>query len=466
MVCKKCGFENIEESMFCNKCGARLEQTNDEILYNNEMNKNIIENKDIDIDSIKRKKFINKIIKKISIKNKTFVITITAVFIIAVVLGLFYSYNKDVSTFKSLFNNKEYSQAQKYYSDVIKNLGESKKGKMDNSIKNYFIDKATQIKEGYIKDTKYDYNNEVAILNNMVSYNLGDNEIKLIKDYIIKVGDSRNSYYKGTEALKNNDYMTATVNFQKVVEDDSNYNEVQGKLKEILPELKKQQIESSEKLFQSKDYDKAISSIQIISQYFDNDEELNNKLTLYKSEKEKQGKLIVQQKESRKNELLSYVNKYTDKVSNEIMYSPKPYGDKLNIPLNGVIFYPYLRGEIGSDVFKLIAGFNREEWVFIKKIVCNADGIIFEINFSYFDRESDVGIGTGIDEWVEIPSFDTISTTSDQNPKLLENLNKLGKASNALIKFQGDTKSFDYTLTQEQKNTLLNMIELHNVSKH
>ncbi|WP_291566407.1 hypothetical protein [Clostridium sp. UBA2485] len=103
----------------------------------------------------------------------------------------------------------------------------------------------------------------------------------------------------------------------------------------------------------------------------------------------------------------------------------------------------------------------------MRKIICNADGYIFELNFDYFSRKTEVVVGGGVDEWVEIPCFDRkdIDIGIDKNPKMLEDLIKLGKSRNALIKFEGDTQAMDYTLTEEQKNILLNVIELHNISK-
>ncbi|WP_242849871.1 hypothetical protein [Clostridium botulinum] len=48
---------------------------------------------------------------------------------------------------------------------------------------------------------------------------------------------------------------------------------------------------------------------------------------------------------------------------------------------------------------------------------------------------------------------------------MITNLKKLGKAKKALIKFEGDTQSLDYELTSNQKNTLLEVIELHEICK-
>ncbi|KOC31606.1 hypothetical protein ADU81_13115 [Clostridium botulinum] len=147
-------------------------------------------------------------------------------------------------------------------------------------------------------------------------------------------------------------------------------------------------------------------------------------------------------------------------------YVPKPYGELINIGESSVIFYPYLRGEVGSDVLKLIAGFNRSEWVFTKNIKCNADGEIFDLKFDYFERKSNVGFGTGIYEWIEIPVLeDTVFSDCNTNLNMITNLKKLGKAKKALIKFEGDTQSLDYELTSNQKNTLLEVIELHEICK-
>lgn len=43
MICPKCGSENYDKSLFCNKCGSKLEIEDIDIIDNNEMKKDIVD---------------------------------------------------------------------------------------------------------------------------------------------------------------------------------------------------------------------------------------------------------------------------------------------------------------------------------------------------------------------------------------------------------------------------------------
>lgn len=458
MICSKCGMENDEGSLFCNKCGEKL--TFDE----QEVNKLSIQeetgSKKSFIDKLKESRYFNT--------KKKLTVSLLGIIILIIFISV-YALNGDIRTFKEFYNNKKYQEAKDFYNKIEKNNSENKQEKFENDIKEYFSSKIKDIQTSFISNKdKTDCNEELEILNNMAYYKTNSTEVNSAKGKIENLKNSRVAFKDGQEFSEKKRYFQAIEEFEKVIKEDSNYNESQNKIKTLFPLAKKEKLLEAEKCFKSKDYSNALDSITVLLKYFPNDKELKQKESLYQKENQKAEEIVAKQKEKRKQAILSQMNKYVDSVTNEIMYVPKPYGEKLDISRNGVIFYPYLRGEVGSDVLKLIVGFNKEDWVFMNKIICNADGEVFDINFEYFDRKTEVGFGSGVYEWVEIPSFDTFdmdTSSMDKNPNLINNLKKLSKAKVALVKFQGDTKAFDYTLTSSQKSTLLNVAELHEMCK-
>lgn len=455
MTCPMCGAENLEDSLFCNKCGTKLNS-----------NTNFIRK-----DKVKLKEKIRIIASfrnNAILKNKRNRIILLLIILGFTILCSVYFYNKDTRKFIHLFNNKKYSDAQTYYNEVIDKFGDNKKNRIDKSLKDYFRKQSNKIKEDFLNDEKnLEYSVQIATLERMLYYDIDNEEIKSAQYFLTKLRDSRHAFNEAEKAFSNKDYYNSILQYKNVIEDDKSFSNAEKRINEILPLLKKERFDLAEKHYKAKEIDSAIDALSSITKFYDNDKALNEKLNFYKAEKVKEDKIIAEKKENRKNELLTYMSKYVDSVSNNVMYVHKPYGEALEIHANEVIFQPYLRGELGSTVFKLIAGFNRSNWLFMRKIICNADGYIFELNFDYFNRNTEIVVGGGVDEWVEIPCFDRkdIDIGINKNPKMLEDLIKLGKSRNALIKFEGDTQAMDYTLTEEQKNILLNVIELHNISK-
>lgn len=444
MTCPMCGAENLEDSLFCNKCGAKLNSNTNFIRENKVKHK-------------EKMRIIKNLRNNTTLKNKRNRIILLLIILGVTILCSVYFYNKDTRKFIHLFDNKKYNDAQIYYNEVIGKFGDNKKNRIDKSLKDYFRKQSNKIKEDFSNDEKnLDYYVGMATLKKMLYYDINNEDIKAAQYFLTKLRDSRYAFNEGEKAFKNKDYYKSILQYKNVIESDKNFSNAEKRMREILPLLKKDRFDLAEKHYKAKDFNKAIDDLNSITKFYDDDKELNEKLSFYKAEKVKC-----------KNELLTYMNKYVDSVSKSVMYVHKPYGDVLEIPTDGIIFQGYLRGEIGSTTFKLIAGFNRSDWLFMEKIICNADGSVFELNFGPFDKKSKVIIGGGIYEWAEIACFDEEYThiEIDKNPKMLEDLTKLAKSKNALIKFEGNIQSMDYTLTEEQKNMLLNVIELHNISK-
>ncbi|ABK62125.1 zinc ribbon domain-containing protein [Clostridium novyi] len=403
MFCHKCGTENDNSSVYCSKCGKKLKKQDSK-------NKNKI--------LVLFKKVISKLDKVVEslLKDKKKLCISLGVMIAIIILNIcicVHINNKDINAFKKAFNAEKYEDAKQVYSNVINNNDKNKQDKFDKKIGKYLTNKISHLQNDFINDkNRSDCNKELDVLDQMYYYKFNFEQINKSKEKIKKYSDSRKAFKNGIKLEKNKNYFYALEQFNNVIKDDTNYSEAQNHMKDILLKAKEDMLKKSEEY------------------------------------------------------LLSKVNKCKDKVSEDVTYMPKPYGELIDIGEGSVIFYPYLRGEVGIDVLKLIAGFNRSEWVFTKNIKCNADGEIFDLKFDYFDRKSNVGFGTGIYEWIEIPVLeDTILSDYNTNLNMIDNLKKLGKAKKALIRFEGDTQFLDYELTSNQKNTLLEVIELHEICK-
>jgi len=447
MKCPNCETELSIGDLYCSKCGHHVDSGENNTIDS------IVENEEATSLS---ETTPAKGLRGLSRRTIAF-ISIGAMIVLCVALTGAFLWNTPVHAFEKLYSQKQFGKAQELYTSI------EKKGDKDscNSIKKYLSDNIAEVKSNFI-NRKINLTQANQFLNDVASFPIVNTEAIGVKTFVNQLDTSHQAYKNGLEQLSKDKYDLAVEELGKVIPDDSNYETSKKKISEVLPKLKEQKLKEAEDLFAKKKYGEAVSAIQVALKYIDNDSELKQKMEFYQGEQNKAKKEF----EQRKQQLLSTVTRFQDPVSNKITYFPKPYGDKITFTLGGVIFYPYLRGELGDDSFKLIAGFNRDDWVFMDRIVCNADGYVFELNFNSFDRNTEVEYGAGVDEWVEILAFDRFPSfkSKDLNPNILDDLKKLANANLALIKFEGDTKSFDYVLAPYQKNTINNILELHNMN--
>lgn len=475
--CPKCNADIVDENRFCGKCGYKFEDIK-EIINKTELPENILEQEDDHNPIISRIKFKtkNKLSKTKEIAKLFFNYTknnkrkISLIVVIIILVSSISAYlNSPLKKIQRFCDQDLYYQAKTLYSSTMDKSNNNEKEKLDEALKEYFGSKIKNIEHDFLYD-KIDFDTASKELNNIKIFWIADGLVKISEEKISKLNESQISYQKGLDYINNNDEPKGVYELSKVIQEDLNYTSARNEINNVLPIVKQEKLEEAETYFQNKEYQKALDSVIFLSEYFEEDVDIKNKLILYKTSKERADEEERLKMEQRKKELIALTNRHVDSVTKVVTYTPKPYGSLINIPRGGVIFYPYLRGELGSDVLKLIAGFNRQDWIFMESIICNADGYVFTINFDYFDRKSEVGFGSGVYEWIEIASFDTIDNAqqyglNDNNPRLLENLKKLANSNSALVKFKGDTYAFDYALTSTQKESIRNIIDLHSFRK-
>ncbi|MFF2910020.1 hypothetical protein [Paenibacillus sp. NPDC057934] len=94
--------------------------------------------------------------------------------------------------------------------------------------------------------------------------------------------------------------------------------------------------------------------------------------------------------------------------------------------------------------------YSGDRWLFIEKFVINADGEVFEIAPGYSEISRDNGSG---DVW----EYYDVTIIKDIYDKVL----KIANSNKAIIRFEGENRQYDMTVTDKQKKAMLNMLKLY-----
>lgn len=160
--------------------------------------------------------------------------------------------------------------------------------------------------------------------------------------------------------------------------------------------------------------------------------------------------------EARKGELQNHFEIKEDKVENVTFIMPSKTLHQ------GLFFYPYIGVEGSKKYMWLRVGFQEKAsantlFVFTKIKVRNGDQLE-ELKFNPLDKMSNVDLlGSGMTETVDIAVADKIQ-------KLLESI--MLNQDEVLVRFEDiSNKSSDYTITNEQKQTIANILEYYSYIK-
>lgn len=263
MKCNKCDTENSDESVFCNKCGAKL-------LSNNEKEeKRLIKIKD------RLKLFRIKDRLKIFNNKKNNIIMGSALIILIFIVSIIFYVNNPVSKFKSAIADNNQAEATTLYNEKIK--GNSDKEKKINM---YLKDEVSKIENSFIED-KVDYDKAKKILETIKNTGLISSEVNTTIDKINRVNDSRSAFKKAEEFIKESDYVNAIKEYKNVIQDDKNYEKAKKQIQDNKDKYKEQVLKDAEESANSNDYDKAVSLIKESTSIIENDSDLNAKLAVY-----------------------------------------------------------------------------------------------------------------------------------------------------------------------------------------
>lgn len=261
MICPKCGIENSEDSVFCNKCGYKLSE---EIIE--EVTEEIIEK-----DNVLTK--INKLGRK-----RTIIVfgSVLTVIIVALILMLYI--NNPVMAFKNNVKDNKYTEATKIYNEEIK--GNKDK---ENSINEFLKGEISNIEKAFI-DEKIDYDTAYNRLQTIKNTKLLFTDVNMLIAKINSINNSRIAFDKAEAFIKNKDLINAIKEYKNVISEDKNYGNAQEQITNYKIQYKEQVIKSAEESAISKDYNNAISLLKEATRIIENDIDLSTKISLYEEQ--------------------------------------------------------------------------------------------------------------------------------------------------------------------------------------
>lgn len=164
-------------------------------------------------------------------------------------------------------------------------------------------------------------------------------------------------------------------------------------------------------------------------------------------------RLVKEEKQNLLNEYLPKFNVKEDKVEGITWYMPK------NIPqyINDRCFVTSYIGVEGDSVW-LCNRFNYtgDNWVFYNKIILAADGEKYEKDIGSFATTRNNGGGDVWETYDEPLQF-----YADIDSDEIQFMAKIADAMEAIIRFEGDNYSYDYTVSSTDKQMIHDAIELY-----
>jgi tetratricopeptide (TPR) repeat protein len=479
MICHECKKEIEDGSLFCNNCGTRLSEDNEEVENVGDKTTDrphkvkklmacILEKfKAIDQEHIKP--FREKLMVRIGQNKKAYTLysALALVVIAAVIVGTIY-FNDPLRKIERLYNNGEYDKAELVYSRTIsreKNAG--KRETLNNNLKDFFTKMAVKTEEDYAEG-KISYQEAVDCVKNIKEFWFAEHVYELSIDEINKLRDSKASYEAGLKKLADNNIIEGVKELSKVIREDPNYDDAKKQITNALPSLRKQALLEAENAYKAKDYQGAIDFVELVSEYIKDDTEIKEKLEFYNAENEK---ALAQ----RKKELLSKTTSNYDDMKDETIIVPAGYSTGYVNVSGSVNIYPMITVDSsGKASFYIFAGFEQPDWIFFDHIIFNADGNKFTWLFDYGEPRRKVLWGT-ISEWAANfqGSVETIDVLDELNihpsnminTALIQEMTQLSSAKTAKMRFQGQGYR-DHVLTSHEKENIKIFIELYNCYEH
>ena len=250
VTCKKCGNELPDDSIFCNKCGLKMDKTTDGNL----------------VVSFK------KLNKKFIILGLIGIILVGAIITTVIIL------NNPIGRFKGAINDNKYVEASEIYTEKIKgNISE------ETAVTNFLKSDIETIKKGFI-EKKLEYNVANSKLDTIDKTGLLSSEVSSVRNEINKLNDSRIAFKKGEEFLKGKNYKEAFNELKKVIKEDKNYSKAQELINGSIRDYKAMVLSDAEASVNKSDFDNAISSLNEALTVIPNDSDISAKKAIYEKQ--------------------------------------------------------------------------------------------------------------------------------------------------------------------------------------
>lgn len=278
MYCKKCGAALQDGQKFCTKCGAALNVSNESVdsaFYNGAP-----VTAPVSAPAVQRKPVNTK-------KVKTVAITVLVLAIIAAVGITVLKITAPTREMNAALNSKSASEVNSLYSS-----GNDSKTieKYDKAINRFLISATDDINAQTFSDDDAVYNYIKEEYGDLIDSEDGDSIDPSISDYnaaewedLQNMYNSKIAYCWGISSLEDEEPEAAIDYFQRVIDTDECYSQVQDELSKCVDLYVKQTLEEAENLIADGNISEALDKINQINDYLEEkgltSDEIQNKLT-------------------------------------------------------------------------------------------------------------------------------------------------------------------------------------------
>jgi len=247
IICKQCGQELPDDSLFCSKCGAKVGEAYTE--------------------------------QKIKSNKLTKIIGIGGLLIVIILVFVFMNSNP-ADNFLDAVQSNNYADAIEIYENKIKGDLEKEK-EVETLLKN----EIESIKLDFLAE-KIDYSTTIVKLETIEKTNLLMSDINSLKTEINRIHDSRTAFKTGQEFLDKDKIREAITEFNKVIEEDKNYSKAQELINDNKSKYKTIAINNAEQYASEGKYIDAISVMNDALIIIPSDSDLLAKKKVYEDENE------------------------------------------------------------------------------------------------------------------------------------------------------------------------------------
>ena len=245
--CKRCGNELQEDSVFCSKCGVKINGRTD----------------------------INILFKIKSINKRHVLFGSISVLCIIVLVMIILFLNNPVQQFKRALDNNNLVKASKIYDEKIK-------GDMSEETEAISYIKSDIRKIGTdFKGNKIEYDLAISLLESIGKTGLASTEVSYAKTQVNKLNDSRIAYKKGVEFLDNKNYVKGLAELKKVIAEDNNFEKAQKFISNSIKDYRTEAMAEAEMAAENSDYDEAINLLKQVLLIIPNDSDIIAKKFTY-----------------------------------------------------------------------------------------------------------------------------------------------------------------------------------------
>lgn len=221
---------------------------------------------------------MNKI-KELIEKYKILCIIVVTLIVVGIVAVVTLYFRNPKNSFIYNLNNNNFTKANEIYEKSIKY---DRKAQVETEIE---VERIINNLVNEFNSDKKGYNELIDLLNSIEKTGILKDKVVETKQGIEDLNKSKIAYLKAIEYSKSEDYYNTLVEFNSVIEKDSNYNSAKEKSSEILSKYREQLFKEIDENATKGDYDKSIELLNQLSKISPEDKEIQTKIEVYKDKK-------------------------------------------------------------------------------------------------------------------------------------------------------------------------------------